>query len=64
MEEEGRGEGLKRLKIVHPHHGINCLLLPLYDTAFLRESALKSELSFGKEDDPFLLHITKGKKPG
>ena len=51
------------MKAIYPHQAINCLLMPLYDIIFMRNSSLKGEISFGKDDkDPFLCKIGKAKK--
>jgi hypothetical protein len=51
------------MKVIYPHQAINCLLMPLYDLLFLRNSLMKAEVSFGKEEhDPFLERISKSKK--
>lgn len=52
----------RRLKIIYPYEGFNCLLLPFFDTLFLRDSLLRGELVFGRERDPFLERLVKGKR--
>lgn len=42
------GQEAKNGLPIYPHQAINCLLTPLYDLLFLRNSLIKSEVSFGK----------------
>lgn len=61
--EQLSSENGKRVAAIYPHQAINCLLMPLYDLLFLRNSSLKTEVSFGKEEhDPFLERIGRNKK--
>lgn len=61
--EKNANEGVRKVKAIYPHQAINCLLMTLYDLLFIRSSALKTEINFGKEEhDPFLEKITKNKK--
>lgn len=63
LESNSKLEQRRKIKAIYPHQAINCLLMPLYDISFLRNSSLKSEISFGKEEkDPFYSKICKAKK--
>lgn len=67
LEDNSKNDGIvtKKIKIIYPHQAVNCLLLLFYDTAFLKSSVLKIEISFGKdEDDPFFQKMGKNKKGG
>jgi hypothetical protein len=56
---------VKKIKIIYPHQAVNSLLLLFYDTSFIKLSALRAEISFGKdEEDPFLEKVGKQKKGG
>jgi hypothetical protein len=58
-----KDEGSRVIKAIYPHQAINCLLIPLYDLLFLRNSSLRAEINFGKDThDPFLERIAKSKK--
>ena len=47
---KGEGSYVRKIKIIYPHQAINCLLLLFYDTEFIKNSSLKTEISFGKEE--------------
>lgn len=63
LESNAKLEQRRKVKAIYPHQAINCLLMPLYDILFTRNSSLKSEVSFGKDEkDPFLSKVSKAKK--
>ena len=43
---------------------MNCLVMLFYDTEFIKNSSLKLEINFGKEEDPFIEKVGKNKKGG
>jgi hypothetical protein len=42
LDSNAKLDQKRRVKAIYPHQAINCLLMPLYDITFIRNSSLKS----------------------